>query len=89
MIVNRYERDSRNRAACLAVHGHKCAVCRFDFGKVFGDLGRGFIHVHHIVGMSMREGKVQRPDPRLDLRPVCPTATPCFILADEFERSTN
>jgi 5-methylcytosine-specific restriction enzyme A len=42
-----------------------------DFEKVYGEIGKGFIHVHHIVELSniKSEYKVQ---PIEDLRPVCP-----------------
>ncbi|MDJ0530571.1 MAG: HNH endonuclease, partial [Microcystis sp. M53600_WE12] len=48
-----------------------CFVCGFDFSKVYGELGDGFIHVHHLRPLS--EIKQQyRVDPINDLRPVCP-----------------
>jgi 5-methylcytosine-specific restriction enzyme A len=50
--VNRYERDRRARAACIAHHGTACSVCGFGFEKSYGVLGRGFIHVHHLTEIS-------------------------------------
>jgi 5-methylcytosine-specific restriction protein A len=29
-------------------HGTSCRCCGFDFEKVYGEHGKGFIHVHHI-----------------------------------------
>lgn len=69
--VNRYERDPKARAACIAFYGATCAVCAFDFRLRYGDIGDGFIHVHHLIPMS-RRGKDYKLDPRKDLRPVCP-----------------
>ena len=43
----------------------------FDFEAVYGGLGRGFIHVHHLVPVSTI-GKEYKIDPIQDLRPVCP-----------------
>lgn len=71
MEVNRYERSRLNRAACIAVRGRTCAVCGFDFERVYGPLGRGFIHVHHVIPVSQL-GPDYRIDPVRDLVPVCP-----------------
>jgi 5-methylcytosine-specific restriction protein A len=73
VTVNRYERDPRARAACLAHYGTACTVCGFDFEKTYGKFARGGkgIHVHHLLELSS-VGKGYRVDPIKDLRPVCP-----------------
>ncbi len=71
VTINAYERNPRARAACIAHHGHVCAVCGFDFGRVFGTLGKGFIHVHHVVPIG-RVGKAYKINPIADLISVCP-----------------
>jgi 5-methylcytosine-specific restriction protein A len=71
VIINAYERSAKARAACIAHHGHACAVCGFDFGQVFGALGEGFIHVHHVVPIG-KVGKEYKVDPVEDLIPICP-----------------
>ncbi len=70
VTVNRYERSRVNRAICIAVHGCTCAACGFDFRYHYGDLGDGFIHVHHVTPVS-ELGDGYRVDPRRDLVPVC------------------
>lgn len=71
ITVNKYERNRVNRAICLQFHGTACSVCNMDFSKIYGKIGAGFIHVHHIIPVS-----VMKPDycfdPRKDLIPVCP-----------------
>jgi 5-methylcytosine-specific restriction protein A len=69
--VNRYERDRRARQKCIAIHGCSCAVCSLDFSKVYGEIGVGFIEVHHLVPLA-NVTKGYKVDPRKDLRPVCP-----------------
>jgi 5-methylcytosine-specific restriction enzyme A len=69
--VNRYERNRLNRAACIAYRGATCAVCDFDFELVYGAIGAGFIHVHHVTPVS-HLGPGYRLDPIRDLIPVCP-----------------
>ncbi len=71
VYVNHYERDREARNKCIEAHGCKCSVCGMDFGKMYGELGKGFIHVHHIVPIS-KIGKEYKIDPIKDLVPVCP-----------------
>ena len=71
VTINAYERNPDPRAACIAHHGHKCSVCGFDFASVYGTLGDGFIHVHHIVPIG-KIGHEYDIDPIADLIPVCP-----------------
>lgn len=70
VMVNRYERNPANRAACIAAHGSKCKVCGFDFGSVYGPLAHGYIEVHHRVPVSKMGGSYQI-DPVKDLIPLC------------------
>lgn len=68
--MNRYERDRSARDACIQHHGAICKVCDFDFSKIYGEVGKGFIHVHHTVPVS-KLGKDYNVDPIEDLVPVC------------------
>ncbi len=70
-LVKQYERSRINRAACIEIHGTACRICNFDFGAQFGELGEGFIHIHHIVPVSEMGGSYSL-DPGKDLLPVCP-----------------
>ncbi|MGE4371250.1 MAG: HNH endonuclease, partial [Burkholderiaceae bacterium] len=69
--VNAYERNPHARKACLRAHGHACVVCGFDFGVTYGELGQGYIHVHHLKQLA-DIGESYELDPVVDLRPVCP-----------------
>ena len=74
VTVNAYERDSEARAACLRHYGtYVCQICGFDFAKVYGSIGREFIHVHHLRPVAVlghNGGDII--DPVIDLLPVCP-----------------
>lgn len=70
VLVNRYERDPRNRAAAISAHGYACLACGFDFKKTYGDLGADFIIVHHIVPVSQL-GPDYLIDPAKDLVSLC------------------
>lgn len=71
IIVNTYERNPRARQECLKYWKPICSVCNFDFENKYGELGKGFIHVHHLIPVS-EIGKPYQIDPIKDLRPVCP-----------------
>ena len=69
--VNRYERDRRNRAAALAIHGHGCAACGLQLDTLYGASAAGLIEVHHVVPVSaIGAGYVINPSK--DLVPLCP-----------------
>jgi len=69
--VNKYERSITARNKCIDHYGCKCSVCNMDFKHVYGEIGKDYIHVHHIVPLS-EIGERYKLDPIKDLRPVCP-----------------
>lgn len=69
--VNRYERDRRNRAAALAIHGYQCKACDLDMSHKYGSDAVGLIEVHHVTPVSM-VGPNYIVDPKSDLVPLCP-----------------
>ena len=71
VLVNAYERNPQARQKCIEHYGTSCFVCGFNFGKVFGELGEGFIHVHHLKPIS-EVGEEYKINPIEDMRPVCP-----------------
>jgi 5-methylcytosine-specific restriction protein A len=71
VLVNSYERNPVARKKCIEHYGFQCVVCSCDFEKVYGDIGKGFIHVHHLTQLS-DIGQGYEVDPVKDLRPVCP-----------------
>jgi 5-methylcytosine-specific restriction enzyme A len=71
IVVNAYERNTAARQKCIDCYGAICAVCYFDFEETYGDIGKDFIHVHHLKLLS-NIGKMYEVDPVKDLRPVCP-----------------
>jgi 5-methylcytosine-specific restriction protein A len=71
VVVNRYERDRRNRAAAIAIHGVACVACRIDMGQKYGAAAAGLIEVHHLTPVSqLGEGYILNP--ATDLVPLCP-----------------
>ena len=66
----RYERDPKAKRDCIAKYGCKCFICGFDFEKVYGEDGAGFIEVHHLKPISAYSGE-HLVIPTEDLRPLC------------------
>ena len=69
--VNRYERDRRNRAAAIAIHGYNCKACDLDMGERYGAAAAGLIEVHHVTPVS-EVGEDYVINPAADLVPLCP-----------------
>ncbi|SIO09985.1 HNH endonuclease [Vannielia litorea] len=71
ITVSATERSAKARAECLKLKGYDCSVCEINFGRHFGEIGVGFIHVHHLNQISEKKGEYQIK-PLDDLVPVCP-----------------
>ena len=69
ILVNRYERNPRNRQAAIQEHGVRCFGCRMEMAEVYGEIAKGYIHIHHVKPISAVQGA--RPDIK-DLVPLCP-----------------
>jgi 5-methylcytosine-specific restriction enzyme A len=93
-IVNRRERNPRNRLLCIRLNGERCAVCRIEPQSVYGSAG-GIIEVHHLEPLAQL--KEPRPyDPAKDLVPLCPnchravhTRRPLPLSIDELRSLTE
>ncbi|MFW3164861.1 HNH endonuclease [Pseudomonas syringae pv. syringae] len=81
VIVTQYERSRSNRKACLDHYGPACQACGMSFGDVYGELGTGFIHVHHEVPLHTLGGP-QNVDPVKDMKPLCPNCHAMVHRAD-------
>ena len=88
VFVNRYERDSAARQACINHHGSACVVCGFSFEKRYGAVGKGYIHVHHLVPLSSI-GESYQIDQSGICDPCAQTATPWLTAADHHFRLKN
>jgi predicted HNH restriction endonuclease len=71
ITVNAYERNQKAREKCIKEYGYACSVCEFNFEEVYGEIGTGYIHVHHLKPLSEINEEYE-VDPFEDLIPVCP-----------------
>ena len=69
--VNRYERNKDAREKCIDHYGSNCTICSKNFFEEYGEIGNGFIHVHHKLPLS-EVGVEYEVDPIKDLIPICP-----------------
>lgn len=65
-----YERNPKNRIEAIKYHGTKCVICGFDFEKIYGNRGKGYIEIHHIRPLSS-VGEESNINPKTDLVPIC------------------
>lgn len=47
-----YERNSELRATAIRLHKTTCKACGFNFANVYGEHGKDYIEVHHLVPIS-------------------------------------
>lgn len=69
-VVQRRERNPRNRLLCIRIHGEKCTVCGIDPKRVYKEAGT-FIEVHHLEPVALLSTP-RAYDPNTDLVPLCP-----------------
>jgi len=70
--VNKYERDPRNRERVIDLKGAVCQGCGFEFEKVYGQMAKGIIDVHHTTPVSQLSEKNYCINLEKDLVPLCP-----------------
>lgn len=71
ILVNRYERSSKARENAIIFHGLNCKVCNLNFQEKYGEIGKDFIHIHHLIPIN-EIGVNYQINYRNDLIPVCP-----------------
>jgi 5-methylcytosine-specific restriction enzyme A len=67
----KYERDPKNRRDAVKLHGTVCQACGFDFEKIYSEIGKDYIEVHHIKPLYEGEGSIE-VNAATDLICVCP-----------------
>jgi HNH endonuclease len=70
-LVQKRERNPRNRLLALKLHGTRCKVCNHDPGQSFG-FDRPLVEIHHLQPLSM-SGEGAAYNPKTELVPLCPT----------------
>jgi len=64
-----YERNQFYRNKAIKIHGLTCMVCGFNFEKFYGEIGKGYINVHHNKPIS-KSGPT-KINPEMDMSVLC------------------
>ena len=65
----RRQRNRQARQQCLEASGYKCYICGFDFEKTYGEIGKGFLEVHHTKPLATYDD--EHPIPQSELCALC------------------
>ena len=74
--LTKKERNPVLRQRCVEYYKNqwngriRCICCGFDFGKAYGDIGEGYIEIHHVNPHHNFKGE-HMVDPTKDLIPLC------------------
>lgn len=68
--TTRHERKAKNRRNAIRIHGKNCQGYGFDFEKIYGEIGKGFIEVHHTKPLYKEDSEIEI-NPNTDLICVC------------------
>lgn len=67
--VMRRQRNQKARQQCLEASGYKCYICGFNFEETYGEIGKGFLEVHHIKPLASYDD--EHPIPLSELCALC------------------
>lgn len=67
-VRSRYELDPKIRLEALKYHGLSCKICGFNYESIYGELGKGYIQIHHI---SKDDNSSFDIDIKKDIIPIC------------------
>jgi hypothetical protein len=67
----RLDRDQHAVQEVKRVKGAVCEACGFDFKHFYGEIGQGFIELHHLVPVSKLQGLEVSRDPIKDYAVLC------------------
>lgn len=70
VVSNTYERNPKLRSLALKIHGCTCMICGFNFEQFYGEWGKEFAEVHHMVPLS-EYSEQHETDPEKDLIVLC------------------
>jgi 5-methylcytosine-specific restriction protein A len=67
----RIDRSKKNIESVKKLKGFVCEVCNFDFEKIYGKIGKGYIEAHHLIPISSIKGDKVAMDPKKDFAVLC------------------
>ncbi|MEW7277870.1 HNH endonuclease [Aquimarina sp. 2201CG1-2-11] len=70
-ISQKAERDVGIRNKAIAIHGTSCKACGFNYGLFYGEWGKDYIEVHHLIPLGGEASKERNTNPKTDLTVLC------------------
>lgn len=70
IYTTRYERSPILRKRAIQIHGTTCMACAFNFYNFYGERGKDYIEVHHLIPLSTLEEEFEI-NPATDMAVVC------------------
>lgn len=70
-ISKTIERSPKLRQRAFEIHGYICQGCSFDFQEKYGEWGKDFAEVHHVVPLAELNGQTTETNPRTHLAVLC------------------
>ncbi len=70
VLLTSFERNEEARRLCIEYYGAKCQACGLVYEDKYGVIGKGLIHVHHVIPLA-DIGAAYQVDPIKDLIPLC------------------
>jgi 5-methylcytosine-specific restriction protein A len=67
----RIDRDARAIQLIKKAKGYTCEVCSLNFESRYGQIGKGFIEIHHLVPISELQGLMVSSHPERDYAALC------------------
>jgi 5-methylcytosine-specific restriction protein A len=67
----RIDRDRRAIQVVKKAKGYTCEVCKFNFEATYGEIGKDFIEIHHLVPISELQGLMVSNHPERDYAALC------------------
>jgi len=55
--IKRQKRDPKLREEAIRTYGYNCVICNFNFEDAYGDLGAGYVEVHHLELLSANKNE--------------------------------
>lgn len=57
ITVELRKRNPHLKKQAIARYGYRCQICGFSFEEFYGELGKGYVEIHHIIPLSEREAE--------------------------------
>ncbi len=70
VYTTQYERNPTLRKRAIQIHGTSCMACGFNFFEFYGQRGKNYIEVHHVIPLSEFKKEIL-VNPATDMIVVC------------------